>query len=316
MSSKKKAFLCIFLFLLIFFFGKENPQKENVSKNSNFLFLGPKAFFQENSGFLLSQNLFLKPDISPIQIFSKSLATLQESRREIVEYEVKEGDTISSISQKFSLSKETVIWANNLSENSKLKVGEKLIILPVDGVLHQVKKGETLSEIAKKYKANLKDIVYFNEISEDQIFPGDILIIPGGKMPPSQKFVQSFLPISSSFFICPLPPCNITQGLHWYNAVDFSNGRCGEYVLAAASGKVIFARYGWNGGAGNTIKILHPNGIITQYGHLREILVKVGQEIYQGQIVGTVGNTGRVVGITGCHLHFAVLGAKNPFANY
>ncbi len=316
MSSKKKVFLCVFLSFLIIISGSKNSKKEIASETSDFLFLEPKPFFQKNSSSFVLQNLFLKSEIAPVQIFSKSLATLQESRREILEYEVEKGDTISSIAQKFSLKKETIIWTNNLSENSKLKVGQKLIILPVDGVLHQVKKGETLSEIAKRYKANIKDIVYFNEIPEEKIYPGDILVIPGGEMPPSQTFVQKFNPISTSFFICPLPPCHITQGLHWYNAVDFSNGRCGEYVLAAASGKVIFTRYGWNGGAGNTIKILHPNGVITQYGHLREILVKEGDEVSKGELIGTVGNTGRTIGPTGCHLHFAVLGAKNPFASY
>jgi len=310
MSSKKKIFLLFFLLFLIFAFGKNS--KETSSKNSDFLFLEPKSFSKENSLFVF-ENLFLKSQIAPVQIFSKPLATLQEGRKEILEYEVSEGETISSISQKFSLKEETIIWANNLSKNSKLKAGQKLIILPVDGVLHQVRSGETLSEIAKKYKADIKEIVYFNEIEDEKIYPGDILVIPGGQMPPSQTFVQQLSPVSSSFFICPLPPCRITQGLHWYNAVDFSNGRCGEYVLAAASGKVIFAKYGWNRGAGNTVKILHNNGVITQYGHLREILVKEGDEVFQGQPIGTVGMTGIA---TGCHLHFAVLGAKNPFASY
>ena len=167
MSSKKKIFLCFFLSFLIIISGGKNSKKEIASKTSDFLFLEPKPFFQKNSSSFVLQNLFLKSEIAPVQIFSKSLATLQESRREILEFEVEKGDTISSIAQKFSLKKETIIWANNLSENSKLKVGQKLIILPVDGVLHQVKKGETLSEIAKRYKANIKDIVYFNDSSFD-----------------------------------------------------------------------------------------------------------------------------------------------------
>jgi murein DD-endopeptidase MepM/ murein hydrolase activator NlpD len=47
------------------------------------------------------------------------------------------------------------------------------------------------------------------------------------------------------------------------------------------------------------------------YGHLQTIFVSPGQEISQGQIIGLMGVTGRA---TGCHLHFGVYGAKNPFA--
>jgi len=323
MSNKKKIVFFLSLFFFLFLSEKKSDFSPKFSLSFSSPFLEQKTNFQENFTFSFSNSSFLESDLPPIQIFSETLATLKEGKKEIVEYEVEEGDTISSISKKFGISEKTILWANNLSENSKIKEGDKLIILPVDGILHQVKKGEVLSQIANRYKAELSEIISFNELPIDKegkilIFPGDILIIPGGE-PPSKNpkiFVQQFLQIPDTFFICPLPPCNITQGLHWYNAVDFSNGKCGEYILASASGKVILTKYGWNGGAGNTIKILHPNGVITQYGHLREILVKEGQEVYQGQIIATVGNTGRVRGKTGCHLHFSVLGAKNPFWNY
>ncbi len=316
--GRRKLFFLLLLFSIIFVNkGKENsfPPEKNLLP-----YFEAKTFSQEET-FQTFQNSFFVSNIAPVQIFPQNLATLQK-RKEIIEYEVQKGDTISSIAQRFSLSRETILWANNLKENSILKVGQKLIILPVDGTLHQVKKGETLSEIAKFYKADLKEIISFNEIETNEngepvIYPGEIYVIPGGKMPKEKKFVQKLSPLPSKFFICPLPPCRITQGLHWYNAVDFSNGKCGEYVLAAASGKVISVKRGWNFGGGNTVKILHPNGTITQYGHLREIFVKVGQEVFQGEPIGTVGGKPGTFGAgisTGCHLHFAVLGAKNPFA--
>jgi len=75
-------------------------------------------------------------------------------RKEIIEYTVEKGDTLSQIAQKFEVSLETILWANDLKKTSKIKPGQKLIILPVSGVMHLVKNGETVSEIAKKYKAN------------------------------------------------------------------------------------------------------------------------------------------------------------------
>jgi murein DD-endopeptidase MepM/ murein hydrolase activator NlpD len=57
-------------------------------------------------------------------------------------------------------------------------------------------------------------------------------------------------------------------------------------------------------------------GISTFYGHLSAINVKVGQDVSQGQIIGYVGHTGYTIpaGPAGCHVHFEVRGARNPFA--
>jgi len=67
---------------------------------------------------------------------------------------------------------------------------------------------------------------------------------------------------------------------------------------------------GYNGGYGLYLKIQHDNGTSTLYSHLSSISVTNGQYVNQGQIIGKMGTTGKS---TGCHLHFEVIGAKNPF---
>ena len=67
---------------------------------------------------------------------------------------------------------------------------------------------------------------------------------------------------------------------------------------------------GWNGGYGSYIVIAHPNGTQTVYAHLSKVFVSVGQYTAQGFNIGNVGSTGNS---TGCHIHFEVRGAKNPF---
>ncbi len=123
---------------------------------------------------------------SPVYLFhSQSLASLfgQEERKEIEEYVVKKGDTIWSIAKKFGISSQTIIWANDL-KTSQLRVGQKLTILPVDGVLYLVKKGDCLEDIARRYNADPQKIAEFNNIKEgSQLFLQELLIIPGGKMP-------------------------------------------------------------------------------------------------------------------------------------
>jgi murein DD-endopeptidase MepM/ murein hydrolase activator NlpD len=247
-------------------------------------------------------------------------------RQEIIEYYVVEGDTLSSLAESFGISLETILWANNLKANSSLSVGQKLVILPVSGILHIVKAGQTLAEIAQTYKGNLQEIVDFNNLTDaNEVFPGDIVIVPHGVLPVLPKPTSPVLaPLAAGYFICPIiAPCRVTQGPHWYNAIDFSHGLCGEPVLAAAGGQVqkvkltsSASRWAF-GGAGNHLTILHPNGVVTFYGHLQTSLVSPGQTIAQGQTIGLVGGAWGMPGSgksTGCHLHFSVFGAKNPFA--
>lgn len=80
-----------------------------------------------------------------------------------------------------------------------------------------------------------------------------------------------------------------------------------EPVYAAFGGEVILA--GWNGGFGRMVRIRHPGGLETLYAHLAVILVKEGQQVTRGEVVGLLGNSGRT---TGHHLHFAVYREGKP----
>ncbi len=265
------------------------------------------------------EGAFLKPSGPPFLVSGKSLASLDDflPKDEAEQYIVEEGDTITSLAEKFGISKETILWANNLASNSIIKPGQKLIILPVSGVLHLVEYGDTVSTIAQTYKIEAEEIIEVNELFDiNDIYAGDFLIIPGVLKPKVvQKYTQ--VPLAGNYFICPIPsPCRVTQGLHWFNAVDFSNGKCGEPVFAAAGGTV--QRTGYGSVSGNYVRISHPNGVITFYGHLSKISVIPGQQVSQGQIIGYVGHTGLTIpaGEAGCHVHFDVRFAANPFAGY
>jgi lipoprotein NlpD len=95
----------------------------------------------------------------------------------------------------------------------------------------------------------------------------------------------------------------VSQGFRKYQheGIDIANAS-GTPILAAAGGKVI--QVGWDDwGLGNAIKILHPNGQTTVYGHNRRILVNQGQQVNQGQIIAEMGSTGNS---SAPHLHFEV----------
>ena len=303
-----------------------------VSEGYQSLFLGSGASSSlESPDFLLVQNSSLVGISAPGMITPQVLGSLTGFddpgvSNEIQEYIVESGDSLWSIADKFGISLNTLLWANNLSKSSTIAPGEKLVILPVSGVLYHVKSGDTLDKIAQTYKGKTSEIISFNNLTnEEDIYIGDILVIPNGIMPtPVVQYASQLAPIADSYFICPIAaPCRMTQGLHFYNAVDFSHGVCGEPIYAAAGGQVIKVKLTNStsssvfGGAGNTIAIMHPNGVVTSYGHIAQSLVDIGDRVSQGQIIAYMGGQPGTPGAgksTGCHVHFQVIGARNPFS--
>lgn len=81
----------------------------------------------------------------------------------------------------------------------------------------------------------------------------------------------------------------------------------GSLVHAPAAGWVIFA--GWEGGYGKLVILRHKKGYETYYGHLSAILVKPGQAVEAGTLLGRVGSTGYS---TGPHLHYEVRQWSRP----
>lgn len=293
------------------------------------LFLGPgQRFFLESPDFVLVEKNSLTSLAPPTTFTPQVFGALvggyetEDIKKIIVEYEVEEGDSPWQIAAKFDITLETLLWANNLNKDSIIKPGQKLIISPVSGVIHHVKAGDTVSEIAQKYKAKTEEIISFNNLEAD-IFIGDILIVPNGVMPPPPpSYAPTQVPLASSYFIYPTVSRKISQGLHWYNAIDF-NGQCGDPIFAAAAGKALKVKLTSStsrwvfGGAGNHLTILHPNGVVTMYGHVATSFVSPGEQVSQGQIIALMGGQPGTPGAgmsSGCHLHFGVMGARNPFS--
>ena len=95
---------------------------------------------------------------------------------------------------------------------------------------------------------------------------------------------------------------NPTEGVgtEFHGGVDLAD-KLNSKIYASAAGTVIEA--GSNGGYGLTILVDHGNGYKTRYCHCSSLLVAEGDEVLQGEIIATMGRTGRV---TGVHLDFRV----------
>ncbi len=236
-------------------------------------------------------------------------------------YMVREGDTLLGIALMFDVSPSTILWANDMSKGSALRVGQQLTILPVTGVRYTVKKGDTLATIAKKHSGDATEIANYNGI-DGSLAVGSVVIIPNGEIQaPAPKKSTVAKKVTASvkygtgaqvgYYMAPLSRYIETQGIHGYNGVDLA-APSGTPIVASAAGEVIVAKAaGYNGGYGIYVVIQHGNGSQTLYSHMSGIATSAGNFVEQGEVIGYVGSTGRS---TGNHLHFEIRnGIRNPF---
>ena len=254
--------------------------------------------------------------VADLNFEGMSMAT-QESikpRDQVLDYTIQSGDTVSTISQKFDVSDETIMWANNLiGKNPVLKPGQVLKIPPVTGVVHKVKRGETVYSLAKKYDVDPQKILNypFNDFVDLDTFAlavGQNLVVPDGVMPeaagsPSltRPPAPQYLAKGSAGKLLFPTTGTVTQNPVWYHmALDIAN-RASPDVYAAESGTITLATcLKW--GYGCHIIITHSDGSQTLYGHMSQFYV-TGGKVERGQAIGRMGSTGRS---TGTHLHFEV----------
>lgn len=114
----------------------------------------------------------------------------ERPNNKVTEYVVQRGDSPWSIAQKFGLEPETILWSNDALNASagSLKIGDPLIILPVDGVLHIVKEGDTLEILETIHGTPAQEIIEYPGNSFDltqlsQLTAGQQIIIPNGISP-------------------------------------------------------------------------------------------------------------------------------------
>ena len=253
-------------------------------------------------------------------------ADVVEDEGDIKIYTVKPGDTIGQIAKDHGVTVNTILWANEIDDVARIKPGDTIILLATNGVRHKVAKGDTVQSIAKKYKGSVDAIISYNGLpANGALTVGDEIVVPDGikeeVVTPQPKQiirkrtyasigVAKQVAVSRSYYRAPTVNYRRSQGLHRTNAVDLA-APMGTPIYAAAAGRVIIARHGWNGGYGNYIVIQHPNGTKTLYAHASRLYVKVGKKVKRGERIAAIGSTGRS---TGPHIHFEVRGARNPFA--
>jgi murein DD-endopeptidase MepM/ murein hydrolase activator NlpD len=254
--------------------------------------------------------------------------TVEDGRSQLRTYKVRAGDTLTGIAARTGVSMMTIWWANKLKSKDDLRIGQVLVIPPVDGLVVTVKAGDSLASLAAARKVDAADIIATNGLTDETLVIGQVLIISGarGKAIPTPKptkrpvvrvaTVSRPTATRTGSRTNVRPPAQYTGGAFaWpvaggYISQYFSAGHpaidiaadYGTGVKAAAAGTVIFAGWKSNGG-GYQIWIAHGSGLSTTYNHLSSVAVSAGARVGRGSFIGRIGSSGWA---TGPHLHFEV----------
>jgi murein DD-endopeptidase MepM/ murein hydrolase activator NlpD len=252
-----------------------------------------------------------------------------KKRTEIETHVVEKGDTISTIAQNFGISVSTILWENNLNAYSVIRPGDKLKILPFNGVKHQIASGENLGYIANKYDVDIEKITSSNNITANSTLKlGQVLMIPDGKkvyVAAAKTKVRAYdaiksivkapnaKPVVGNKMQWPTVGHRITQYYNWrHHGLDIAN-KTGTPLYAADSGTVEVS--GWGRGYGYQVLIDHGGGKKTRYAHASKLFVEKGDTVAKGETIAAMGSTGWS---TGPHIHFEVIinGTKYNPLNY
>lgn len=106
--------------------------------------------------------------------------------RGVVEYVVKDGDSIEAIASKYGISVDQIRWSNNM-KNTEITPGGVLYLPSVSGIVYTVKGGDTVESIASKYGSSAAEITALNDLEVSGLKEGARIVIKNGTLPETEK---------------------------------------------------------------------------------------------------------------------------------
>ncbi len=169
---------------------------------------------------------------------------------------------------------------------------------------HIVRTGETLFSISWRYGKNPADVARWNRLGDGSlIYPGQVLRLTPAGGSGARSTGSARAPARAKSRPLPEIPAQPSPKWSWPTNgrinVDFGakpgtgtgvliNGKAGQPIYAAASGRVVYAGGGLIG-YGQLIILKHNDTFLSAYGYNASLLVKEGQEINTGQRIATMG---------------------------
>ncbi len=232
-------------------------------------------------------------------------------------HKVVRGETLESIAQRYNLIPTTIIGMNPALQNGAIAaVGSVLQIPPYNGIVVEVPRGQTWRQVAAQYKVRADSLFEVNGCQQDP----RVVFVPGVNWSPNGVVTKSPLPTDagtpnrtslSGYPLAQVTTVALPYGwqinpatgeVFFHSGVDLL-AAVGTDVLAIAPGTVAFAND--QGSYGKLVIINHSGGLQSRYAQLDSIKVTVGQQVKKGDLLGTVGTSGKPTS-TQPHLHFEV----------
>lgn len=224
----------------------------------------------------------------------------------IMLYRARTGDTISGIAQKLGLDPDTVSSLNRVEGRGvhNITVGEEIRVPNQDGIYIPV--AGNLDSLCEKYRIPAEEVLGVNRVTRESLAPGARLFFPGVQHTGYEYSLSTGVAVlnplrvgwQSSSFGYREDPFSGERRKH--RGVDIA-ANAGSPVKSASDGVVRVA--GWDDVLGNYVEVRSRMGYSYIYGHMSRLAVRAGTVVAQGQVLGSVGSTGRA---TGPHLHFEV----------
>jgi len=219
----------------------------------------------------------------------------------IYSYMLKQGEDIWTLIARSSLNIDTIATLNRVDFIGMLGEGVTVYLSDTLGLFFE-KEGSDIQVLADRYSVPPEEVL----IVEDPASPGgELFFLPETRLSFLERtyltgvvFYAPLIGSESSKFGTRADPFVNREAFH--GGIDIA-AREKTRVHAARRGSVVFA--GESGDYGNLVVIEHELGYHTLYAHLASIGVEAAEAVESGQIIGTVGSTGRS---TGPHLHFEI----------
>ena len=107
--------------------------------------------------------------------------------RGVIQYIVKEGETLQTIAARFGLTIDQIRWSNNLS-TSDINPGQNLLLPSIAGIAYKIKNGDTVESLAQKYGSSIEAIIAVNDLEKNNELKQDsIIVIPNGVLPETER---------------------------------------------------------------------------------------------------------------------------------
>ena len=262
-------------------------------------------------------------------------------------YTVREGDTLQGVGYYFGdmspkqivmlnpqkLKSETQVITPGMELNvtyftspinvdvTKQRLAQQYIVPEVPEYIEDNSLEVGIYEVRVQEESGIKNVLYEETWTNGVLQSGEALsetIIKQPKRGVIAVGTKQVIAVGTGNYVWPVdnPAISCSWGCYWgHTGTDFVN-LYGKYtpVYAIDSGVVDAVGYAWD--MGNFVVINHNNGVRTMYMHLNgRAYVDEGQNVFRGQTIGQMGNTGSSEGVH-LHLTFEVYGVRVNACNY